>query len=466
VSKSTVSIEATAKERLGFTSLRAGQKEAIEALLAGRDVLVVQPTGSGKSAIYQIAGLMIEGATVIVSPLIALQKDQADAIAAQDTEEAVVVNSTRKAGEVRNSLERLAAGEIEYVFLTPEQLSKTETLDVLRRAKVSLFVVDEAHCVSSWGHDFRPDYLRLGEAVDALGHPRVLALTATATAQVREEIAQRLHMREPFIRVGGFDRPNIFLRVDRFRTEAEKRDGLIHRARWSEGSGIVYAGTRKSAEEVMQALDSDGIDAVFYHGGMKAAERQEAQDRFMSGEVRVIVATNAFGMGIDKPDIRFVFHYDVPESLDAYYQEIGRAGRDGERAEAVLFFRKEDVGAQGFKAGEGKIDEETVKKILSGDAELSARKSSVALQAIEDANAGDEANAEEIAEAIEAARQERLDARRDRLEEMRAYADASACRREILLRYFGDDFAGPCGFCDNCAPAEAEGGTRREVTVT
>ncbi len=461
-------------------------------MLAGRDTLVVQPTGSGKSAIYQIAGLMIDGATVIVSPLIALQKDQADSIADRDAAESVVINSARKASDVSESWERLARGEIEYVFLAPEQLRKEATMEALRASNVSLFVVDEAHCVSAWGHDFRPDYLKLGNAIESLGHPRVLALTATASERVRDEIIDRLHMRDPLVLVQGFDRPNISLHVEHFAAEEEKREALAHRVRWVEGCGIVYTGTRRAAEEIMGALDTEGIPSLFYHGGMRPKDRQDVQDRFMRGEARVMVATNAFGMGIDKADIRFVYHYDVPDSLDSYYQEIGRAGRDGESAEAILFYRSEDIGAQAFKAGSGRLEPALVDGLLKqlSEAEgpqapaelaeesgLPMRKLLSALQGLEDAGAAEtlptgevqlvaDADLEEATLVATQERELRREGNRERLNRMRDYAESTRCRRETLLRYFGDEFTGPCGNCDRCVGIGSDSGegTRREVT--
>jgi len=481
-----VDVAGLAREHLGFEQLRAGQEEAVRAILAGHDVLAVQPTGSGKSAIYQIAGVAIEGVTVVVSPLIALQKDQVDAITESDAPEAVAVNSSHKASEIREHLERLERGKVEYIFMAPEQFRKKETIENLRNANVSLFVVDEAHCISEWGHDFRPDYLRLGHVVEGLGHPRVLALTATATPRVRDEIVERLGMRKAKVFVQSFDRPNIHLRVDHFKTAEEKRDALVHRVRWADKPGIVYTGTRKAAEEIMAGLAEEGIDAVFYHGGMKASERHQAQERFMAGDADVMVATNAFGMGIDKPDVRFVYHHDPADSLDSYYQEIGRAGRDGEKAEAILFYRRQDIGAQSFKTSEGKIERETLKHLASKIAEhetpvdpeevalqvgLSRRKMVSALQRLEDAGAAEtlpsgevvagDADVEEAAEAAAAEQERRREGKKERLEKMREYAETPECRREMLLRYLGDEFAGPCGTCDNCEDTSA--GTRREV---
>jgi ATP-dependent DNA helicase RecQ len=470
-----------ASEKLGFESLRPGQEEAVRAVAAGSDVLVVQPTGSGKSAIYQIAGLLIDGSTLVVSPLIALQKDQVDSIQDQNSADAVAVNSAQTESENRRRLERVQRGNIEYILLSPEQLGKPETLENLKTAGISLFVVDEAHCISEWGHDFRPDYLRLGHVIEELGHPRVLALTATATPRVRREIVERLRMRRPKMFVGGFDRPNICLRVDRFKTRGEKFEALVHRVRWADKPGIVYVGTRKAAEEIMAALEAGQVNALFYHGGMKAAERHDVQERFMSGEADVIVATNAFGMGVDKPDIRFVYHFDAPESIESYYQEVGRAGRDGERAEAALFFRKEDIGAQSFKTGEGKIEEETLRQLaervnqedapsdpaaLADEVGLSRRKTVSALQRLEDAG---EADPGERARTAVEGQELRREAKRDRLEQMRSYAETNGCRREMLLRHLGDEFDGPCGACDNCQAAAGDVvvdpsvGTRREV---
>lgn len=488
-------IESIARRHLGFETLRPGQKEAVSSILAGRDTLVVQPTGSGKSAIYQIAGLMIEGATVIVSPLIALQKDQVDSIEEQNSADAVAVNSTHRISEIRERLARIEGGSVEYIFLAPEQLRKPETVENLKAAGVSLFVVDEAHCVSEWGHDFRPDYLRLGQVIDALDHPRVLALTATAPPRVRHEIVERLHMREPEIFLQPFDRPNIHLRVDHFKTVQEKRDALVHRVRWADKPGIIYTATRRAAEEIMQALAAEQVESLFYHGGMKARERHGIQEQFMSGEAEVIVATNAFGMGVDKSDIRFVYHYDPSDSLEAYYQEIGRSGRDGEKSEAILFYRKEDIGARSFKAGEGRIDPGILHQLATRIAEertpldpaamaaevgLSSRKLTSALQRLEDAGATQtlpsgevrvlaDVNLEQAAHAAAEEQERRRQAKRERLERMRAYANTSGCRREMLLRYLGDEYSGPCNFCDNCEAAAGKPvvdpsiGTRREV---
>ncbi len=319
-------IHRIAKERFGYEQLREGQEEAIISIVEGRDTLVIQPTGSGKSAIYQIAGLLINGPTVIVSPLIALQKDQVDSIRSLDIAEAAVVNSAQKTSDLKETFEKLGQGEMEFLFLSPEQFANEKTRSQVIKNKPSLFVIDEAHCISEWGHDFRPDYLRLGAVIDTLGHPPVLAMTATAAPEVRDEIVARLNMREPNIIVTGFDRPNIYLGVTAYPSDREKTDALIDAVSDEPKPGIVYCATRKTVEDITAAMIDRGINSVAYHGGMRAKDREDIQNKFMAGEYDVIVSTNAFGMGVDKADVRFVFHAEISDSLDSYYQEIGRAG--------------------------------------------------------------------------------------------------------------------------------------------
>lgn len=474
-----IDIAAAAKKLLGFPSLRPGQEEAIRSLLGGRDTVVVQPTGSGKSAIYQIAGALLKGSTVIVSPLIALQKDQAEAIEQSNLEEAAIVNSTLSTGERRETLERIEGGDVDYIFLAPEQLKKAETLERLQAAGVGLFAIDEAHCVSQWGHDFRPDYLDLARAAEALGRPPVLAMTATASHEVRQDIIERLALRKPLVLVRGFDRSNISLRVDKYETAEEKREALLRRVEFAEKPGIVYVATHKNAESIADELRERGVEALSYHGGMKAKERDSIQNRFMGGEVPVIVATNAFGMGVDKADIRFVYHADASESLDAYYQEVGRAGRDGKPAEAVLFYRSRDISAQRYKTGSGSVNQgqlESVAAALTGHAEpvepealaqetaISTRKLANIVHKLEEVGAARrldsgaiEAATEQPVEQMAAAAAEQQEfqneLRRKRLEQMQEYAEWRSCRREYLLRYFGDGYAGPCGNCDRCEAA-------------
>jgi ATP-dependent DNA helicase RecQ len=469
-------VRQTAHAKLGYERLRPGQEEAITAVLRGCDTLAVMPTGSGKSAIYQIAGALIPGATIVVSPLIALQRDQVEAIAGMDAGRAALVNSALPASERTEALDEFAEGAAEFLFLAPEQFANEETFARVQASKPSLFVVDEAHCISEWGHDFRPEYLRLGAVIEALGRPRVLALTATASQPVRQEIVKRLGMREPRIVVRGFDRPNIRLAVEGFSDEEDKREALIAHVIDAPKPGIVYAATRKHAEELAAALVEHGVDAVAYHAGMAAGERTRVQEAFMSDAAEVIVATTAFGMGVDKLNVRFVYHLDVSESVDAYYQEIGRAGRDGEPAEAILFYRPEDLNLRRFLAASGRVDADQMARVaeavqdaagplrvdeIGDEADLSQTKVAIALNRLEDVGAVDVlpsgevvtnangAMAETVEEAAEA--QENLRAfARSRIEMMRGYADMTDCRREYILNYFGEVYAPPCDNCDNC----------------
>jgi ATP-dependent DNA helicase RecQ len=329
---------------LGLETIRPGQEQTILSILERRDTLAVMPTGYGKSAIYQVAAVVLRGPTVVISPLIALQRDQVATIAEQEVGGAALVNSALRQSERREAFEHLEEGELEFLFLAPEQFNQEATLERLRTANPSLFVVDEAHCISEWGHDFRPEYLRLGAVIEALGHPVVLALTATASPPVREEIVTRLGMRRPCVIVRGFDRPNIWLGVETFPSELAKKHALVERVLAADKPGIVYVATRKHAEAVAEALGDHGMKSVYYHAGMNPRERAQVQEAFLTDAEEVIVATNAFGMGIDKANVRFVFHYDIPPTVDAYYQEVGRAGRDGQEARALLLYRPEDLG--------------------------------------------------------------------------------------------------------------------------
>src|SRR5215212_4511696 len=351
-----VDIAKLARDRLGLEQLRPGQEEAVRSVTAGRDTLVVMPTGSGKSAIYQLAALVLDGPTIVVSPLLALQRDQVEAIG----DDAAALNSQLSEARREDLLERLEDDELEFVLLAPEQLADEATVERLAAANPSLFVVDEAHCVSEWGHDFRPDYLRLGGVREALGSPPLLALTATASPPIRTEIVERLRMRDPQLLVRGFDRPTIHLAVETFYDEKPRDDALAERVAAAPKPGIVYAATRARAEELAERLGGRA-----YHAGLRKSEREAVQEAFMNDELDVIVATIAFGMGVDKPNVRFVFHAEISDSIDSYYQEIGRGGRDGEPAQAILFYRPEDVGLRRFFAGGGQVDVDEIASVLS-----------------------------------------------------------------------------------------------------
>ena len=332
------------KEIFGFDSFRPGQEAVIRAVLEGRDTLAVMPTGGGKSLCYQIPALMQQSLTVIVSPLISLMKDQVDSLLQSSVADAAALHSGLPPEERWEVERKVRTGEIRMLYVAPERLRSLEFVLSLRRAGVGLFVVDEAHCISEWGHDFRPDYLFLPRAVRDLGSPPVLALTATATPRVRQDIRRSLGMRDPHVEVTSFNRPNLIYRVVPVEKKKEKLARILDVIRSSPPPGIVYATTRKECDELAAELRSSGVDAAAYHAGMGAARRNEVQERFMTDEVGVVVATIAFGMGVDKPNVRFVIHAAVPGSLPAYIQESGRAGRDGEAAECVVLYRGADVG--------------------------------------------------------------------------------------------------------------------------
>jgi ATP-dependent DNA helicase RecQ len=483
-------VDEVVRDGLGLERLRPGQRRAIEAALAGRDVLAVMPTGYGKSAVYQAAAALIDGPTVVVSPLVALQHDQVENLSELDVGGAAVANSLIGAAERRRVLEAFAAHELEFLFVAPEQLATEDGMAAVQAARPSVLVVDEAHCITSWGHDFRPDYLRLGAVVEELGHPVVVALTATASPPVQAEIVARLGLRDPEVIVTGFDRPNLHLSVEPF-ADARQKDGAVldralalsagHRA------GIIYVATRKRAEALAGELAAEGVRAEPYHAGLPRARRLGTQGAFMDGEIDVVVATTAFGMGVDKPDVRFVLHADVAESVDAYYQEIGRAGRDGEPAEVTLFYRAEDLGLRRFFAAGG-VKEDDLHEVataldgsdgsveraeLADEVDLSGRRLTLVLDHLEEAEAvrvdpdgtvvvtedGPDLDAA-VRLAVEATEQRRQ-WEASRLDMMRGYAETRSCRRRFLVTYFGEDFPETCGRCDNCesGSARAAGGS-------
>jgi RecQ family ATP-dependent DNA helicase len=336
------------REFFGFEEFRAGQREVIESVLAGRDTVVVMPTGGGKSLCYQLPALMKGGVTVVVSPLIALMKDQVDALQARGLP-ATFINSSLDFEEQKGRIAAVRRGAFKLLYVAPERFRSNHFVETLQSANISLFAVDEAHCISQWGHDFRPDYLRLQSFREKIGSPQTVALTATATPHVRSDIIEQLKLREPRAFVSGFDRPNLSVSVVHTEKEREKITHIRRLASEYAGrSGIVYASTRKAVEQVTRKLQEARLSVVGYHAGMPDEDRARAQDDFMSGRTQMIVATNAFGMGIDKPDIRFVAHYQMPGSIEAYYQEIGRAGRDGEPSVCVLLFNYADKRTQDY----------------------------------------------------------------------------------------------------------------------
>jgi ATP-dependent DNA helicase RecQ len=481
-----------ARDVFGHGELRPGQEEAVTALLDGRDVLLVSPTGSGKSFPYQVAGVLIEGSTLLVSPLVALQHDQVVHLPDDRRTRGVRISSAETTAQRREALAAVERGEVEFLAMAPEQLARAEVLERLRRRPPGLVAVDEAHCISTWGHDFRPDYLRLGELVDAFAdgreRPRLIAMTATAASPVRDDIVARLHMRDPSVIVTGFRRDNVDLSVQRCLDADDQRERVVAAVLEQDGVGIVYCRTRRSAELYADRLAAEGVAACAYHAGLRAGERRDRHEAFLAGDVRVVAATSAFGMGIDKPDVRFVVHAEVPESPDTYYQEFGRAGRDGEDAEAVLFYRPEDLALGRFFSG-GIPAERDVAAVVSAARALAAsgedagpkavaeragmgpRKTGRILNLYEevrrsadedgsglDGSGLDDSGLDDSGKVVAAVVQRaeaQQDLERSRVEMMRGYAETDRCRMEYLLGYFGEDDDRLCGRCDNCRAGTA-----------
>ena len=481
------------RKHFGFEEFREGQQEVISTILSGNDAMVVMPTGSGKSLCYQLPALMMDGATLVVSPLIALMKDQVDALHARGLP-ATFINSAIPETEQRARIESLRRGEYKLVYVAPERFRSSRFNAALRSVNISLFAVDEAHCVSTWGHDFRPDYLRLKHVIESLGNMRTLALTATATPYVRSDIIQQLGLKDPQTFVSGFDRPNLSIEVVHTQREREKISRIKRLASSHSGSGIIYASTRKAVEQVGSRLKELGLSVVTYHAGMSDGQRIKAQEDFMTGRKQMIVATNAFGMGIDKAEIRFVVHYQMPGSIEAYYQEIGRAGRDGLPSTCLLLFNYADKNTHDFFIDGSYPNGTLVRQVY--DALVSTGLKRIELSATELAKRAQQKNEMAVNSALylleraghiertmvgpnrdeQGSRRSRTifmlddppvsqlrtnqadvarrgDLERRKLREIIELCYTEYCYRAYILDYFGDrHHARQCGTCGNCRP--------------
>jgi ATP-dependent DNA helicase RecQ len=460
-----------AARRFGVQTFRPGQRELIEAALSGEDALGILPTGGGKSLTYQIPAVLLPRAVVVVSPLLSLMEDQRSKAEAAQIEVAKI-DSTMTARESRDAVEEISQGSNDLIYVTPERLENPEYLKILRQRGVSLLVVDEAHCVSQWGHDFRPAYLALRDAIRALGRPPVLAVTATATPEVAADLLQQLGIPKARVVSTGTERPNLFFEVHRTVNRELKEATLRNILRDVPGLGILYTSTVRKADELWSWLQREGVEVGRYHGKLKTAEREETQRRFMSNEIRLVVATSAFGLGIDKPDIRFVVHWSFPDSLETYYQEAGRAGRDGKPSTAALLYRLEDKRVQSYFLG-GKypkredslalwramtrLGEATVPQLAEQTA-LSEKRVKVIAAQLVSAGAVERRGGKLVKvagirnlTAFLTQYETRHLTDRARLEAMMHYAQSPDCRRNLLRDYFHEErIARGCEFCDNC----------------
>ena len=477
------------QEVFGFEDFLDGQETVIDEILSGRDGSVVMPTGGGKSLCYQLPALCRKGVTLVVSPLIALMKDQVDALEERGVA-VTLINSTLTWNEQKERLDGMKNGDYRLVYIAPERFRASSFMSALSDVKIEMVAIDEAHCLSQWGHDFRPDYMRLGKALEEMGRPQCVALTATATPIVREDIRGVLNLREPFESISGFERPNLSFTITPVEKVAQKY-GRLKKVLAENKTGIVYCATRKKVEEVAETIHSWGLKCIAYHGGMSDQEREDTQNAFISREADIAVATNAFGMGIDRSDVRFVVHFEIPGSVEAYYQEAGRAGRDGEASVCDLFFNYADTRTQeffidGVNPGPGMIrdvyqfflneadDAYEVHRTLDEIKDAIGAKNGMAVGAALGALIrgrwverfdvpGMRAKGTRLLKPDvltrdltldEAALEEKERRDREKLEKMVQLCYANTCRQQWVLEYFGEIDAPVCGSCDVCRGEE------------